>query len=95
MVARGLLAGELAAARASAAPDWDKVDDARLLGTVLVHGKAAWRISFFDPTTPAWLTILVDKATLHTVDVRMIAAFHFMHDVYGPFNAPIRIMPPR
>jgi len=76
-------------------PDWVGAVDIRLLGTVSIRGKPAWRISFFDPGTPGWFTILVDKETLHTVDVRMIATDHFMHDVYGPFNAPIRITPPR
>ena len=76
-------------------PDWVKAVDARLLGTVSIQGKPAWKISFFDPATPGWFSILVDKATLHTVDVRMIATGHFMHDLYGSFNAPIRIAPPR
>ncbi len=75
-------------------PFWVRATDARLLGTVSVHGKPAWRISFFDPETPGWFTILVDKATMHTVDIRMTAIAHFMHDVYGPFNAPISINPP-
>lgn len=76
-------------------PDWVEAVDAHLLGTVSIRGKPAWRISFFDPGTPGWFTILVDKATLHTVDVRMVATDHFMHDVYGPFNAPIHITRPR
>jgi hypothetical protein len=62
---------------------------------VSVDGRPAWRISFFDPGTPGWFTILVDKATMHTLDIRMTAIAHFMHDVYGPFNAPISITPPK
>jgi hypothetical protein len=76
-------------------PFWVSATDARLLGTVLVHGRPAWKISFFDPVTPGWFTILVDKATMHTVDVRMTAIAHFMHDTYGPFNVPISIVPPK
>jgi hypothetical protein len=75
-------------------PFWVSATDARLLGTVFVHGRAAWKISFFDPGTPGWFTILVDKATMHTLDIRMTAIAHFMHDTYGPFNAPISIKPP-
>ncbi len=73
-------------------PFWVAATDVRLLGTVSVHGRPAWKISFFDPETPGWFTILVDKATMHTVDVRMTAIAHFMHDTYGPFNAPISIV---
>jgi hypothetical protein len=76
-------------------PFWVSAMDARVLGTVTVHGRPAWRISFFDPKTPGWFTILVDKATMHTVDIRMTAIAHFMHDTYGPFNAPISIEPPK
>jgi hypothetical protein len=76
-------------------PFWVSATDARLLGTVSVHGRPAWKISFFDPGTPGWFTILVDKATMHTVDIRMTAIAHFMHDTYGPFNAPISIKAPK
>jgi hypothetical protein len=75
-------------------PFWVSATDAHLLGAVSVHGRPAWKISFFDPVTPGWFTILVDKATMHTVDIRMTAVAHFMHDTYGPFNAPISIKPP-
>ena len=76
-------------------PFWVSATDVHLLGTVSVHGRPAWKISFFDPGTPGWFTILVDKATMHTVDIRMTAIAHFMHDTYGPFNAPIAITPPK
>jgi hypothetical protein len=39
-------------------PFWVSWADARILGTVDVHGAPAWRISFFDPKTPGWYTIL-------------------------------------
>jgi hypothetical protein len=76
-------------------PFWVSATDARLLGTVSVHGRPTWKISFYDPGTPGWFTILVDKATMHTVDIRMTAIAHFMHDTYGPFNAPISIKAPK
>jgi hypothetical protein len=76
-------------------PFWQSVTNAHLLGTVTYHGKPAWKISFFDPTGgPGWFTIVVDKSTLHTMDMSMTANAHFMHDTYGPFNAPIAINPP-
>jgi hypothetical protein len=59
-----------------------------------VGGRPVWRISFFDPGTPAWFTIALDKQTLRTLDVWMIATAHFMHDAYGSFNSTKPIEPP-
>jgi hypothetical protein len=47
------------------------------------------------PETPAWFTVVLDRQTLRTLDLRMITTAHFMHDVYGPFNQPFRLRPPR
>jgi hypothetical protein len=76
-------------------PFWVSWVDARILGTVTVGGVPAWRVSFFDPRTPGWYTILVEKPTFRTVDVRMVATAHFMHDVYGPFDSKVTVSPPR
>jgi hypothetical protein len=75
-------------------PFWETATDARILGTVSVNGRPAWKISFFDPRTPGWFTILVDKATMHTVDMHMTALAHFMHDTYSSFDGPVSVTPP-
>jgi hypothetical protein len=75
-------------------PFWAGQANARLLGTVTVNGKQLWKVSFFDPATPGWFTILVDPTTGHTMQIDMTAAAHFMHDTYSGFNAPIVIVPP-
>jgi hypothetical protein len=75
-------------------PFWVEAIDARLLGSARVAGRSAWKVSFYDPVTPAWFTLLIDKSTLHTLDMRMTANSHFMHDTYGAFDAPARIVPP-
>lgn len=75
-------------------PFWQGATNARLLGTVSVHGRPSWKVSFFDPGTPGWFTIVVDKATMHTTELWMTANAHFMHQTYGSFNAPIKITPP-
>ena len=31
---------------------------------------------------------------MHTLDLHMTATAHFMHEVYGPFDSPLRIVPP-
>ena len=62
----------------------------RLLGSTA----RTWRIAFFDPRILAWFTAAIDRRTFRTLDLRMIAAAHFMHDVYGPFDAPVRIERP-
>jgi hypothetical protein len=72
-----------------AAP-WSRVRDARLIGA----GARVWRVSFLDPTIPAWFEVALDKRTLRTLDVHMTAAAHFMHDRYSRFNAALRITPP-
>jgi hypothetical protein len=76
-------------------PFWSKAVDAHVVGTVSVDGHPAWKVTFFDPSTPGWYSILVDKATSHTVSVDMTATAHFMHDEYSGFNAPLSITPPR
>jgi hypothetical protein len=75
-------------------PFWSKAIDAHILGTVSLAGRPAWKVSFFDPSTPAWYTIVVDKATFHTTSLAMITTSHFMHDEYSGFDVPLSIKPP-
>jgi hypothetical protein len=75
-------------------PPWSSVADAHVLGTTSVRGRPAWRVSFFDRRSHAWFTMLVDRATLRTVDTRMVTTAHFMHDVYGSFDATPPVVPP-
>lgn len=75
-------------------PLWEAVSNARVLGTATVRGRPVWKIAFFDPQIQAWFTIWVDRMTARTLELRMIAQSHFMHQVYGPFDEPLRIAPP-
>lgn len=75
-------------------PPWTAVRDAHVLGAETVHGRRAWRVSFFDPGTPAWFTVAIDQKTHHTLESVMITTAHFMHDVYGAFNATPAVVPP-
>jgi hypothetical protein len=76
-------------------PGWVRVTDAHVLGKAVVGGRPAWRVSFFDPGTPGWFTVAIDRTNFHTLDSRMTATSHFMHDVYGAFNTTPPITPPR
>jgi hypothetical protein len=76
-------------------PFWSKAVDAHVVGSVSLDGHPAWKVTFFDPSTPGWYAILVDKATSHTVSVDMTATAHFMHDEYSGFDTPLSITPPR
>ncbi|HYZ78189.1 MAG TPA: CopD family protein [Gaiellaceae bacterium] len=76
------------------APPWSRVRDARVLRRGVDRGRPVWAIAFLDPTIPAWFEAQVDRRTLRTLDVRMTAAAHFMHDRYSGFDAPLRISPP-
>jgi hypothetical protein len=71
-------------------PVWQSATDAHVVGETA----KAWRVTFFDPRTPAWFDIAVDKGTLRTTDLRMITTAHFMHERYGSFDAPLAIIPP-
>jgi hypothetical protein len=75
-------------------PGWVKVTDAHVLGSTTVRGRPAWRVSFYDPGTPGWFTVRVDKTSLRIYQVRMTATAHFMRDDYGSFNTTPAIRPP-
>jgi hypothetical protein len=76
-------------------PGWVRVTDAHVLGSTTVRGRPVWRVSFYDPGTPAWFTVLVDKTSLRVHRVRMVATAHFMLDDYRSFNRTPAILPPR
>jgi hypothetical protein len=38
--------------------------------------------------------VAIEKHTARTLDARMMATAHFMHDVYGSFNRAQPITPP-
>jgi hypothetical protein len=71
-------------------PFWVSSTDAH----VLENTNAAWRVSFFDPKTPGWYELAIAKKSLRTLEMRMNTSAHFMHEVYGKFNAPLTITPP-
>src|SRR5262249_52731537 len=76
-------------------PPWTAVWDAHVLGSETFRGRRVWRVSFFDPGTPAWFTVLIEPKTFHTLQSEMITTAHFMRDVYGAFNATPAITSPR
>jgi len=76
-------------------PSWISVRDAHVLGSATLRGRPVWRVSFFDPVVPGWFDVLLDKTTLRTLEVRMVATAHFMRDIYGSFNATPAVRPPR
>lgn len=75
-------------------PFWAGVSDARVIGSTRVDGRSAAEITFFDPVTPAWFDAWIDKRSGHTLVLTMTAVAHFMHHVYGPFDAPFQLHPP-
>ena len=75
-------------------PTWVAAVDAHVLGTGTIRGRPVWRISFFDPGTPGWFEIALERRTLRTLETHMITASHFMLDVYSAFNASPAIKQP-
>ncbi|HWE81874.1 MAG TPA: hypothetical protein VG265_09505 [Gaiellaceae bacterium] len=75
-------------------PFWVTDADARVLASARLDGQSVWVVSFFDPETPAWFTARIAKSTHRTLELTMTAVAHFMHHVYGPFDAPFHLDPP-
>ena len=75
-------------------PTWVAAVDAHVLGTGTIRGRPVWRISFFDPGTPGWFEIALERRTMRTLETHMITASHFMLDVYSAFNASPAIKQP-
>jgi hypothetical protein len=76
-------------------PFWVSVTDAHVLGTRALDGRRVSVVSFFDPGTPAWFEAEVDVTTARTLSLRMMTTAHFMHDVYGSFDAATSITAPK
>jgi hypothetical protein len=76
-------------------PFWAGVTRAHVLGEITYRGHRAVRVSFFDPASRAWFTVVLDRKTLRTLDSHMVTNAHFMHDIYGSFDSTAAIVPPR
>ena len=77
-------------------PAWGSTaTNAYLLRDGRVAGKPVWVVSFANPTTPAWFTAWIDRATYRPLRLRMTAAAHFMTHRYVAFDRPLKIAPPR
>jgi hypothetical protein len=76
-------------------PPWTAVRDAHVLSEETFQGHPSWLVSFFDPGTPAWFTVVIEQKSYHTLQSMMITTAHFMHDVYGAFNRTPPITPPK
>jgi hypothetical protein len=77
-------------------PAWGSTaTNAYLLREGRVAGKPVWVVSFANPTTPAWFTVWIDRATYRPLRLHMTAAAHFMTHRYVAFDRPLRITAPR
>ena len=77
-------------------PAWgSRATNAYVLGTARVNGRPVWVVSFANPTTPAWFTAWIDRATYRPLRLHMTAAAHFMTHRYLAFDRPLKIEPPR
>ena len=77
-------------------PAWgSQATNAYVLGTARVNGRPVWVVSFANPTTPAWFTVWIDRATYRPLRLHMTAAAHFMTHRYLAFDRPLGIEPPQ
>jgi hypothetical protein len=74
-------------------PFWVTARDAHILGVRTDHGRAAWLVSFYDPTTQGWFQVEIDKRNFRTLHMDMYATAHFMHDTYDAFNTTQIVAP--
>lgn len=75
------------------APLWTsaaRVRNARLLS----RADGSLRLSFVDPSLPAWFDVALDSRTLLPRTIRMTAPSHFMRQRYLSYNRPVAILPP-
>ena len=70
------------------------VTNARIVGRTTARGRPALVITFFDPKTPGWFRVVVDRDTFRTYDLHMVATAHFMHDCMHSFDRTAPIRPP-
>ena len=75
-------------------PSWVSFRNAHVLGSGTVGGRSVWIVSFFDPGTPAWFQVAIDKRTRRTLKLQMMATSHFMHDTFSDFDRAAPITPP-
>jgi hypothetical protein len=76
-------------------PPWVGATNAHVVGTTAVGGRPAIVVTFFDPNTPGWYRLVVERDSGRTTDVHMVGTSHFMHDRLHSFDATPRIRPPR
>jgi hypothetical protein len=76
-------------------PFWVSVRDAHVLGNLTAGGRAAVRVSFYDPGSHAWFTLVLDRKNFRTLESHMVTNAHFMHDVYRSFDSTPPIVAPR
>jgi hypothetical protein len=69
--------------------------DVVLLPPVTVDGRRIARVSFVDPSTPAWYLVSADARTKELRQIDMVAPAHFMRDDYHGLDVPLRIRPPK
>jgi hypothetical protein len=60
-----------------------------------IAGRPVERVSFLDPTLPAWFTVSANPQTHELVRIDMVAAAHFMRDEYHGLDVPVNVRPPR
>ncbi|MBV8479110.1 MAG: hypothetical protein JOY72_02285 [Actinobacteria bacterium] len=71
-------------------PLWVSVTDAH----VVAQTSTSSEVTFYDPGTPAWFDVTIEKRTLHTLVAHMRTTAHFMFEHYGGFDGGISIRPP-
>jgi copper transport protein len=67
----------------------------RWLGGHREGGRSLVEVALFDPATPFWFRLTIDRRRGLVLDERMIATAHFMDRRYHSFERPVKIRAPR
>jgi copper transport protein len=67
----------------------------RWLGVDEAGGRTEVELAVFDPATPLWYRLAIDRRSGRLTDERMIAPAHYMDRRYFAFDRPLRIEAPR
>jgi hypothetical protein len=75
---------------------WTAYDHAvRWLGPAQQGRSPAVELAVYDPATPVWFRLRIERDSGRVLSERMIATGHFMDRRYFAFNRHLRIVPPK
>jgi hypothetical protein len=70
------------------------VTNAHVVGHMLLRGRPVVLVTLFQRKLPGWFTVWIDERRQLPLQLRMVAAAHFMRHRYSAFDAPLKLRAP-